>query len=62
MDVDVQERLWENARKAAMKLFAKALNVEVVKQVIDEKTLKKDYLYHLLAEFNSAVNRCANQE
>lgn len=55
MDVDVQEILWENARKAAMKLFAKALHVEVVKQVTDEKTLEKPTSYHHLAEFNSAV-------
>ena len=38
MDVDMQELLWEEAKKAAMKIFVKALNVEVEKHVVDENT------------------------
>lgn len=38
MDIDMQERLWGEAQKVAMKVFAKALNVEVENQVIDEET------------------------
>lgn len=38
MDIDMQERLCEEAKKVAMKVFAKALNVKVENQVIDEET------------------------
>lgn len=44
----------EAAKKVEMKIFTKALNVEVEKQIIDEKTLKRTTFYHL-AELSSAV-------
>lgn len=44
MGVEMQERLWEQNKKVAMKILSKALNVEIEKQVIDEKALKKKRL------------------
>lgn len=55
MGVDMQERLWEQNKKVAMKILSKALNVETGKQVIDEKALEKKTHAYYLAELNTFI-------